>query len=262
MPKDQTHYIIQYDPILDNSLVLHHLILYTCYEPMPTEPHECGATPVECFGMIWGWAPGGSNLILPDEVGVAVGKGTDVEYVLLQAHYHNPDLLSGLVDSSGVLLTFTTVPRLYNMGIFILGVPEDNIIIPPGIEDYEILSTCSPQDTVDLIEHDMHIIGTLLHAHLLGNKLWTDVFDSNGTYLGALSKEDPYDFGLQGFRKPPPAVSTLRAGYTLETHCNYNSTSRNATTFGGGGTRDEMCYSFVAYYPKLLGSNVCVSGSV
>jgi len=39
-------------------------------------------------------------------------------------------------------------------------------------------------------------------------------------------------------------------GDELHTVCVYNSMDRNLTTFRGIGTRDEMCYSFLHYYPK------------
>lgn len=35
------------------------------------------------------------------------------------------------------------------------------------------------------------------------------------------------------------------------THCGYDSTGRSQVTPGGRGTRQEMCYTFFHYYPRL-----------
>ena len=42
----------------------------------------------------------------------------------------------------------------------------------------------------------------------------------------------------------------LRPGDELLTTCDYKSTSRTKTTYWGSSSTDEMCYSFLTYYPK------------
>lgn len=42
----------------------------------------------------------------------------------------------------------------------------------------------------------------------------------------------------------------MNRGDELHVMCNYQSTSRTRTTFYGEATSDEMCFSFVMYYPR------------
>ncbi|XP_069946724.1 MOXD1 homolog 1-like isoform X2 [Cherax quadricarinatus] len=66
-----------------------------------------------------------------------------------------------------------------------------------------------------------------------------------------------YDFNYQQTRILKEEV-TILPGDTLITECNYDSTRRKQTTFGGIGTEEEMCLAFMTYYPRV-NLSVCTS---
>lgn len=47
-----------------------------------------------------------------------------------------------------------------------------------------------------------------------------------------------------------PEEVTVQPGERIEVHCSYDSSEKDEVTEGGDETRDEMCLSFLLYYPK------------
>jgi hypothetical protein len=93
----------------------------------------------------------------------------------------------------------------------------------------------------------IHVYGSWLHAHEIGQSLWTDHI-RDGEKIGEVGRHDPYDFGRQHVE---PLDVEVRPGDSLVTHCIYDSSDRTEPTLGGEGTGDEMCLNFVYYYPGL-----------
>ncbi|MPC37085.1 DBH-like monooxygenase protein 1 [Portunus trituberculatus] len=67
-----------------------------------------------------------------------------------------------------------------------------------------------------------------------------------------------YDFDYQNTRILKEEV-TLLPGDSLVMECGYNASHRTTPTYGGFGTNEEMCLTFLSYYPRvdlfLCGSN-------
>lgn len=61
--------------------------------------------------MFYGWAPGGDDLLLPDDVHIRFGKGCGHKTVLLEIHYNNMAGSMDEVDASGFTAYATTTPR-------------------------------------------------------------------------------------------------------------------------------------------------------
>lgn len=71
------------------------------------------------------WAPGLSNLELPDDVGFLFGNESGgFNSLNIQTHYNNPDGVSGETDSSGVRVYYTEELRPMQMGVMKLGDPS------------------------------------------------------------------------------------------------------------------------------------------
>ena len=67
-------------------------------------------------------------------------------------------------------------------------------------------------------------------------------------FLGELERVDYYNFDYQTWNEVSHVVTP---GDRFNIHCVYDTRSRvNATRFGGG-SMDEMCMNFIAYYPKI-----------
>ncbi|CAG2181955.1 unnamed protein product, partial [Oppiella nova] len=107
-------------------------------------------------------------------------------------------------------------------------------------------------------ENGITVFAVFLHMHYLGRRIKIRHF--RGTReLPWLDFDHNYDFNLQPFRTLSPTVQ-IKSGDQLTVECDYDSSHRNTTTFGGLRTSDEMCLAFLYYYPKLSQTNVCVSG--
>lgn len=79
------------------------------------------------------------------------------------------------------------------------GRAEVGISIPPGMKNFELTGDCTSQCTSAMIPPGgINVISALLHTHLLGRKLSTQII-RNGTELEPLLKIDHYDFNFQEF---------------------------------------------------------------
>ena len=70
------------------------------------------------FSDVYAWAPGASEMELPDDVGFLFGNASGgFTSVLVQTHYDNPNGDAGKVDSSGVRVYYTEELRPIEMGV-------------------------------------------------------------------------------------------------------------------------------------------------
>ena len=95
------------------------------------------------------WAPGAEDLVLPDNVGIALGNA-GFNTFKLEVHYDNPNGIAGMVDNSGVRLLYTPTFRQYNVGIFMVGDPMVTLVgqsVGEGWRqwDFSCPGTCAEQ---------------------------------------------------------------------------------------------------------------------
>ncbi len=243
MSVPQLRHMVAFQAVIDDTTHVHHIILYKLQSPKPGV-WDCSSMP-QGARFQWGWAPGGEPLVMPDEAGFLVGDDGDTHFGL-QVHYNNPLADTDFVDSSGVNVFTTEHLRPNHAGVLMLGT-VGGIVIPPGMSEFPVENTCPASITSSLAVAPLMILGSGLHAHELGRKLWTDQF-RGGDLIGQIGKKDPYSFNDQGFE---PVDATIMAGDELVTHCVYDSTSRTEPTYGGESTQDEMCLNFLLYYPAV-----------
>ncbi|XP_078694608.1 DBH-like monooxygenase protein 1 homolog [Branchiostoma floridae x Branchiostoma belcheri] len=262
------HHMIKYEPIITpgNEGVVHHLLIYSCQKdssvtflPQEHPGHQC-YTPnmprdwYPCYGgsLLAAWAIGAEAMAYPAHVGFPIGDVDDSRYVLVEMHYDNPQLASGIRDSSGLRLTLTPELRDHDMGILEVGVlVNKHHVVPPSAEGFVSAGFCNPNCLNAFLEElgePIHIIGLELHSHLLGVKMSARLIH-NGTET-EIARDDNYDFNLQFFRMLKKEV-TVYPGDTLVTECTYRSTHKEKVTYGGPGTPDEMCETFFLYYPRF-----------
>ncbi|MBC8071374.1 MAG: hypothetical protein IAG13_23815 [Deltaproteobacteria bacterium] len=232
-------------PITDDERVLHHWILYR------TEtPQEDGAvgpcTMPSDAQFVAGWAPGGENYVLPDDV--ALELGGQGSYFILNMHYNNAAQLGDAVDRSGVAMCTVDTPREQTAGILWLG--SLDIAIPPGAEDHAVAGEC-PSWVSDFLVAPIYALTSFPHMHKLGRSLRTDIVRKEGP-IETLVDVPAYDFQTQLHYMHEPAIE-LRPGDALRTTCTYDNPGDN-TVYLGENTEDEMCFNFVTVYPiDLLG---------
>lgn len=208
-------------PIIDNSKVLHHWLLYSGDATTEDGSHsDCvGAHPNMSLVAIW--TPGAESFEAPPDVGVELASGSFV----LETHYNNK-IGEGQLDQSGVEVCVTDQPRTNAAAIHWLGTENLNKVEASG--------TCRPVNTGDVT-----ILRSTPHMHLQGRHLKTVINRASGGAETLVDK--PFDFNTQ-ISYSTPAV--IHPGDTLTTTCTYAT----PTAFGQS-TNNEMCYNFVLAYP-------------
>jgi hypothetical protein len=232
-------------PIIDDERVLHHWILYRTATVQP----DGGVMPCNMpqdATFVAGWAPGGLNFVLPDDVGLELGGPDD--YFILQMHYHNTAQHADALDASGVALCTTETPREHDAGVFTLGTVLINV--PPYANGYQATGECRSWMTSFLSE-PVHIIASFPHMHELGRSFRTDIFRGadNGPREN-LVDIDTWVFDNQRYYPHEPAV-TFYPGDAIRTTCTYDNPTSQSVGFGER-TEDEMCFNFVLLYPISL----------
>jgi len=252
------YYVVEFSPILDNELVLHHMLLFAI--PQLTDVNignvsifNCESMPQEINGLkinvgpIWGWAPGGNDLILPPDVAFQVSS--NVRYFILQMHYNNPSSKSGLVDSSGLTMRLTPNARANLAAFMFLGMEIASISLPPFLSNITYTSTCNTSILLppSLLGYTINIFSAAVHMHYLGKVGFVDLVQRNGTVV-RLVQDYAYSFGNQRFQ---PVSILLTVGDTIQSSCTWDTTTVNTTTIGGENTYNEMCLFPILYYPQV-----------
>jgi hypothetical protein len=229
-------------PIVGDERVLHHWILYRTATPQPAGGVMNCQMPSDAT-FVAGWAPGGQNFVMPDDVGLELAGPTDS--LILQIHYHNVAHYPDALDASGVAFCTTDTPRTYDAGVFTLG--DVTIDIPPYAQDWQESGMCGSFLT-SYLEQPVTIIASFPHMHQLGTKFRTDIMrGSNNGPVQNLVDIQHWDFENQQFyRHDPPVV--FDPGDAVRTTCTYDNPTTDAVKFGEK-TEDEMCFNFVMLYP-------------
>ncbi|KAL7988509.1 hypothetical protein Chor_007428 [Crotalus horridus] len=253
------HHIYKFEPIITprNITAVHHILVYACGNGsvLPSGVSDCyGADPdfSLCSQIVAGWAVGGGSYMFPDEAGYSLGTPIDPQWVRLEIHYSNFDLIPDLIDNSGLRLFYTTELRPYDMGVLHTGILTFPIhFIPPQADSFMSYGFCNTSRFHEINGSpvpDMHVFGYLLHTHLAGRGL-RGVQYRNGKQLRVLCEDNKYDFNLQETRDLKKTI-IFKPGDEFLVECNYQTTDRTDTVFGGPSTLNEMCLLFLFYYPR------------
>lgn len=237
-------------PIIGDPRVIHHWILYGTNSNLTdgSISNNCQVASVSDTH-ITGWAPGGGNTVLDEDVGLVL----DYTNFQLQIHYNNQRYADG-ADASGVAFCTTPTPRQNAAGIVTLGTMLFSI--PANANDFAVNSTCS--NLASDGKTTMTVIGTSPHMHLLGTGFrtqhmhgGTDMGDLSNVPIGTWSFENQKHYPVNPRRQVLP-------GDTLRTTCYYDNPTSSAVSFGTR-TRDEMCFDFITVYPYSSATKNCSS---
>lgn len=226
-------------PITDDERVLHHWILFRTDTPQP----DGGAGPCDMPSdavFVSGWAPGGQNYVMPDDVALELGGPGD--YYILQVHYHNTANYADALDASGVALCTTETPRANTAGVLTLG--TTSIDIPAGGQDVTASGVC-PAAITTFLPAPLNVMSSFPHMHQLGRSFETIV--SRGGQQLSLVDVPNFDFNSQiSYDNDPPFQ--IMPGDALTTTCTYDNPNGYDVGFGED-TEDEMCFNFAMVYP-------------
>jgi hypothetical protein len=230
-------HVIAGAPRIDNTKVVHHILLFQADSAVSPVPQPCGAGGGKGWRLVTGWAPGGKNFELPPEAGFAEEAG--VTHWAVQIHYNNTAGLQGQLDETGYDLCSTDQLRPNDADILATGTLQ--ISIPPRATH---TTTCNM--TVPAQFGSIKVVSSWAHMHKLGQAEYAKRIRAGAetTILDAPT----YDFNV-GAGAQSVAVD-IAAGDTIQTMCQWKNGSDAAVTFGEG-TADEMCFAFLTYYPKI-----------
>lgn len=229
-------------PIISDARVLHHWILYRTATAQPDGGVMPCNMPTDAT-FVAGWAPGGTNYVLPDDIGLELGGPSD--NFILQMHYHNAAHLPDANDASGVAFCTTDTPRTHEAGVFTVGTVLINI--PKQTLGYQTSGTCGSASTW-LLPQPVNIIAAFPHMHGTGASIRTEIH--RGSDFGPVDTVvdvEHFSFDDQVYYpKTPPIV--FHPGDSITTTCVYNNPSMQPIQFGER-TEDEMCFDFLMLYP-------------
>ncbi|XP_036334725.1 MOXD1 homolog 1-like [Rhagoletis pomonella] len=270
----EKHHIIGYEALLSresntNKPLVHHMTLFECStksypgsDPLSWEvwvkssgavcnsnlltPHDWDS----CITPVAVWTIGSTGQFLPHHVGIPVGGKQGAKYYMLEIHYDNPQAQQ-MVDHSGFRIHYTNRLRQNDAGIMISGVSvSDTQLIPPGQKLYRNIGICGPSCSSVMFPADgIKIISGTLHSHHAGRKMALRHV-RGGKELERIIEDDNYDYNYQQVRQLEHEVVVLPGDYII-TDCAYETMNRKHPTFGGYSTKQEMCLSFITYYPRI-----------
>jgi hypothetical protein len=238
-------------PIIDNTNVVHHWLLFGSRTGADGQVDDRGNcfTPELTDTVLTGWAPGGTNQVYPNDVGVTMNE---YPILTLQVHYNNPSSRSG-ADASGVAFCSTTEAKPNVAGIVALGT-DLGLFIPGYASDHPGgVGTCSNLFK-DSDSGTATIITSAPHMHKLGTGFTTEQI-RDGERIAYVSNVPTGSWRFDGQTHYPhsevsPGGSRIlvEPGDQLITTCYYSNPSPFPVGFGGS-TEAEMCYDFVVAYP-------------
>ncbi|XP_061173634.1 DBH-like monooxygenase protein 2 homolog [Saccostrea echinata] len=245
---DGDYHLIASQPLIDNSDVLHHMILYACRDTVNTTsaPVSCGMAKENCNDMIALWAVGFTGECLHKDTGFRVGTN-GYKKATLEVHWNNPEKRTDYKDGSGMYIFLTKTRRTYNAGILMVG--QNYIRIPRRAFRVVVTANCSHTDTSRFIVNGpVYFTRALNHMHYLGREMKLEHY-RDGTKLRDLTYETDYSYDSpKTFEFPTPIE--FRPGDEIITTCVFSSVNRNKTVYKGDATNDEMCFGFLTYHPK------------
>ncbi|MBV72472.1 MAG: hypothetical protein CMH52_14195 [Myxococcales bacterium] len=227
-PAGGERYIRRIEPVIDDTRVLHHIVLYEVQDgPGDGLETDCGTN---LSAAIYAWAPGQQPVQFVDG-----GLVTDSSRrYLLEIHYNNSAGYDDVADQSGVRL-FHSAPEGPTIDMLTIG--PDGFSLPP-------LSRTAIEGQCNITE-PMTIIATLPHMHELGISLKSIIKRADGTEEDLITLVG-WDFDSQLFYDGQGLQ--LQPGDQVVTECIFENTFDERRKFGPY-TEDEMCFNFLFVTP-------------
>lgn len=260
------HHIVKIEPIIQEGNIqhIHHILVFKCHDDLKDvkeleKDGRCYSSNMPhfatCVTVIAGWTIGASPIIYPEVTGMSIGTEGDPVYIQMQIHYDNPLYRTDIVDNSGIRFTYTDILRQHDVGVLAIGTFTNGVenFIPPGAESFTVMGHCKPFCMRKMVEkagyENITALGVILHSHLAGRKLRLRHIRDR-VELPFIADDQHYDFNYQEIRNFHPPITIQKNDY-LRMECVYSTADRKNITQLGYATREEMCLSFVFYYPKI-----------
>lgn len=182
---------------------------------------------------------------LPDHLGGPLGENGFKSFQL-EIHYDNPFLDTGVFDSSGVRIYYTSKKRQYEIGVLSLGDPFLSLFnnsVGDGLSKHQF--DCPASCSNFALTEPVMVVREYLHMHKFGAAM-SNIHIRDGKPIRA-GQVEYYDFNQQGAFVVPQEPFQVLPGDSFQTTCQYKS--NNSTVFGLSSS-NEMCIAFLFYWPR------------
>lgn len=238
---DTPTHITGFAPRIDNTRIVHHVVMYEAPSSYPSTPQPCDSGAAITWRMVLGWAPGVKGIELPPVAGFPIAEaGT---HYVVQMHYSNIQHLAGQKDTTKIDLC-TSPPRPYEADVAAFGTQDITIPAAPPAGG---VFTRNCAVNVPSYLAGLHLFTAMPHMHQTGVSMSTTLTRKDGTTVD-LGTMPSYDFSRQAWVPIDDAVT--QEGDVIRTKCGYTNRTGHEIKFGEK-TSDEMCYSFTMYYPRI-----------
>ena len=156
-------YILAFEALIEpeNRDYVHHFTLFGCET---TNKNNCQEQ-----NLLWAWASGILGTAFPEGIGIRLGAN-GYRTFSMQTHYDNPNYSGSIVDSSGVIVYYTTEPQQYDLGVFQIGdgrLTMMNQYLPAGLSHstMECPGSCTNGFSSPTT---FNILDVALHMHQVG----------------------------------------------------------------------------------------------
>eukprot|EP00529_Nitzschia_sp_RCC80_P011609 CAMPEP_0113520084 /NCGR_PEP_ID=MMETSP0014_2-20120614/43882_1 /TAXON_ID=2857 /ORGANISM="Nitzschia sp." /LENGTH=621 /DNA_ID=CAMNT_0000417881 /DNA_START=159 /DNA_END=2024 /DNA_ORIENTATION=+ /assembly_acc=CAM_ASM_000159 len=239
--------VIGWEPVVEDANIayVHHFIVYGSTQGLCPDTTEISADQFQELSYVW--APGEGGLALPEYLGSPLFGENNFNAFMVEVHYDNPALTPGIIDSSGVRMYWTTQPREYQVGIMSVGDPNIGLFGQPvgdGLSKHEFICPSSCSETVG---QEVTVLREYLHLHETGKRIVNEqIRDGEVIRKGTVEHWDFHQNGNAAVQQEP---FTVKPGDGFKTTCFYND--QRGATFGLASA-EEMCMSFLYYYPRAM----------
>lgn len=251
----EKHHIIGWEGAIGGDRTIHHqqvsLHDRPAYLDIFGQGGLCGLPSVE-----YTWTGGTTPEWTPPIAGFPIGgpeNGGKAKF-LWQVHFEGATTYTG-----GFNAYITKNLRKYDAGNFEQG-DVAGILVPAG-QSAQHVATCTPDMTTQKLVHPIYVYSSMLHAHLTVTNIKGEHF-RNGQLMNTFREEAALGFGFfdQTFQPHTPCIEVL-PGDQLVTTCDYTNPFPTDVT-GGEATNQEMCTTFMQYFPKLPGASNSFCGTI
>ncbi|KAH9499340.1 hypothetical protein Btru_003815, partial [Bulinus truncatus] len=256
---DKPYHAVAFEPLINNSNVMHHMILFGCPEiSEQSNPHACGPVDNVCRTFLVQWSMGikGPICSFPD-TGVRFGVDS-LKSLSLQIHWNNDQHNTGIKDSSGVRVYYTSKLQKYDVGNVQVG--QNDIEIPPAQRHFQQQGSCSSDCTKKWLQQPIYLTRAHIHLHYTGDGGILDLV-RNGETVKEIIRDNSFDYHSPPAHNLQDPVEVL-PGDEIRLTCFYNTQDgakqRNITLYWGEGSDGEMCYAFITYFPKVNNFDQCI----
>lgn len=118
-----------------------------------------------------------------------------------------------------------------------------------GIGSVSVSVSENYKEGVEGLKEGIYVFAAQMHTHLAGIASWTEHI-REGNLLNELQRDNHYSPHFQEIRMLPKPVH-IAPGDALIHYCLYDTTKRKNITLGGYSTSEEMCVTYLHYYPKI-----------